>query len=115
MKIEEINKLVTEALGECWHEQYLNDGGGILQQMKCRHCQEIIGEPYGKPSNKNYAENIADAWVLEDFVYQKGLADQYTTELMVITGAYLEIGGIFKLVHATPEQRCLAFLKVVGK
>jgi hypothetical protein len=52
--------------------------------------------------------NIAAAWEVEEMIYEKGLAEKYITNLILITGS-----TGFHLVHATPEQRCKAALLAV--
>ena len=63
MDNQEINKAVSGVLGECWHEYKISYVGYWCE--KCNRFSE-------KDKNKNYAENIADAWVLFDEIHKMG-------------------------------------------
>jgi hypothetical protein len=62
----------------------------------------VVGE------NKPYSTDIAAMWEVEEMIYQKGLAEKYITNLILITGS-----TGFHLVHASPADRCKAALLAV--
>ncbi len=66
----------------------------------------------------NPLENIADAWQVEDDMAKLHRKAEYIMHLTRILDlpplANTNEHGIFALIHATPEQRCLAALRATG-
>ena len=69
---DEINKVIAEAIGKCWHKWQLND-----DEMVCRRCQRKIlfyGDPYVEislPPRPDFLTSADDllrlaGWLLED-------------------------------------------------
>lgn len=65
-----------------------------------------------------YSTDIAAAWEVEEKIKELGLQRKYAEALGIVIaesghkGLYVEP---FELIHATPEQRCLAALKAIGE
>lgn len=80
-------------------------------------CYERIGDfaldDY-RERRAHYSTSIADAWLAEERIAELKLKKQYVEALQEIVGTRRDIVlkfTIWALVHATPEQRCLAALK----
>jgi hypothetical protein len=64
------------------------------------------------------AEDIRDAWELEEKIKEMGLIDKYIYGFIDVVGfetVYYDgpmptNEGLFQITHATPQQRCKAFL-----
>lgn len=90
MTPQEINKRIAEFMGECYHddihyedrEDVCVDSRTITPYIyeKCKKC----GAEY--PRNKNYAENISDAWMVKTEMNKRGYRlfySEYTDGLYV--------------------------------
>lgn len=67
-----------------------------------------------------YSEDIAAARTMEDWIEEHGLQVRYAGEMLTLlrTGdaePERDEGFWWALLHATPEQRCRAFLAAIGK
>lgn len=116
MDAESINKKVTELLGECWHEEEVNNNpfigegksGKLMSWSKrCKHCHSL------SIRNKNYAEKIADAWELVEF-----LSENFKFSISRYNDAPFYVVSIDDMVfnsESAPLAICLAFIKVTKK
>ena len=119
MKNEEINRRCAEALGKCWHETKYTSG----RNYDCKNCGKIYDPDMGVNNNKNYAENIADAWVLVEKMIQDDMQFVLSTyrdydgkdsgKFRAIIESSSDIFSEYS--ESAPMAICLAFLKVVGK
>ena len=57
----------------------------------------------------SYSTSIAAAWLVEERIKELGLEPEYSEALLDLTDA----SEHFELIHASPEDRCLAALKAV--
>lgn len=88
--------------------------------MGWKNVQREDGHYWGRKQDKagrwrratvrNYCENPADAYLVDERIKQLGLAKNYVKELAKITHAKK-----IPVEWASPDQRCRAALKVVRK
>jgi hypothetical protein len=88
--------------------------------MGWKNVQRQDGRYWGRKQDKagrwrrtvvrNYCENPADAYLIDERIKQLGLSQSYTKELTKITRAKK-----IPVEWASPGQRCRAALKVVRK
>lgn len=141
MDDQELDVLVAKAMGWRWDDdwgclippeqiakpdemwtdwQWHVDGGSYRVPVKKHY---VSGIKYNGNLTKvvlpHYITDIAAARVMEDWLEGKG-PDQikaYTTELCSTVGYnhhWTNLKLLWAVAHATPEQRCLAFLKAMG-
>ena len=103
------------ALARGW--EYLEDEGEPVGYYRKNDNPIVLSCEQYRPST-----SIAQAYELENEVLKEGLEWKYLFALMqVVHGPHvpkftdLTVRGLYFIVHATPEQRCLAFLKAKGK
>jgi len=123
MKREEILNAAPEWLNEqalkCLGVEYTEDpeivGNAIVGNVEPCWIKGLSGKMMivkkGCNSDWNPAEDIRDAYQLEEKVKEMNLEAKYCDELDVL--ASLKEGNkraYWNAVHATPEQRCKAFL-----
>lgn len=106
---------------EMWTD-WLDDGGGEEYREPIKaYC--LSGVVYNGNFTKiilpEYSADIAASRTMEDWIDEHGLQARYA---MAVMSVFLEGDRVpdhdellwWMLLHATPEQRCLAFLKARG-
>jgi hypothetical protein len=106
-----LSALVGEhVINECRHD--FERCGPNFWNYQCRKCgmedSNFVKKLHVVGENKPYSTDIAAMWEVEEMIYQKGLAEKYITNLILITGS-----TGFHLVHASPADRCKAALLAV--
>lgn len=69
------------------------------------------GELYPTSALLHYSTNWQYVRLIEDEIERRGLVHAYVTALYAIVGKR----GAWSLIRATPEQRCLAALRAIGR
>lgn len=72
------------------------------------------------PAAPYYSTDIAAAWVMEERIAELGLIEEYCFQLNAIANLhkdrdYCRHPQRWQLIHATPEDRCRAALKVTSR
>jgi hypothetical protein len=97
-------------------EQILTATLEWLNEYTCLEMRMVTGLP--ETADWNPAEDIRDAWQLEEKIKEMGLIDKYIYGFIDVVGfetVYYDgpmptNEGLFQITHATPQQRCKAFL-----
>jgi hypothetical protein len=98
----ELNALVAKRVMG-WKDVQRRDGRywGRKQDKAGRWRRAVV---------RNYCQNLADAYLIDERIKQLGLSQRYIRELTKITHAKK-----VPVEWASPDQRCRAALKVVRK
>jgi hypothetical protein len=111
--MNDLDKQVAEARG--WRldwdgQEWLTKDGEYARDATSHHAVITDGECW-TPST-----DIAQAMELEGTITKDELEQEYGDALdAVLKEVYSYTPSTFQIAHATPEQRCLAYLKAKGK
>jgi len=98
---DEGRKILTEFLGECWHE--MDEKGPY--RSSCRKCGTVFGAVHTSDWNPKAFYRTFDSWKDFGVLWDKIIEQEYLTSSE--TWKMLE--------HKTSTERCLIILEIVKK